>query len=106
MLTQILDIVSRRSPCMTVSDALEMSREIEELVSPNTVQRNNVIDSVPLSFEMIRAATWAERRFSREDMNRKIQVIKEIRNEWHLGLKQAKDIADNVVGCSARSYWD
>jgi len=110
MLIQILDILSRQVPGQSVKNALETAREIESLAretSPKSPVRSNHSDEIPLSVDMIRATAWAERVFSPDDLrNYKIRAIKEIRTNWNLGLKQAKDIADNVYGSAPRSYWD
>jgi len=110
MLIQILDILSRQMRGQSLTTGLETAREIEALVretSPKSPVRSNHSDEIPLSVDMIRATAWAERAFNSDDLtNYKIRAIKEIRTNWNLGLKQAKDIADNVYGSAPKSYWD
>jgi hypothetical protein len=73
-----LDVISRYVPEMSIRNALEMIEELNSLPQELT----------PFS--------WAEATFSVNDKNRKIAVIKEIRNRWTLSLRDAKEIADNM----------
>lgn len=107
MFTQILDIISRRMPGLSLANGLETAREIESLTRQNPASGSVPMGTVSLGIHMIRATAWAERVFSHGDMkNYKIRVVKEIRTNWSLSLAQAKDIAENVCGCSPASYWD
>lgn len=102
MNTRILAILSRRVGDMPLSDAMELAAEIESVTPGNFSSEGEE----PLSVIMIRAATWAERNFSVDNVsNRKIACIKILRNQFGLGLRQAKDILDNTFG-SARSDWE
>lgn len=89
----LLTIVNERVPDISLSNALAL---VNELRSEFENDRHSAL--------LVNAKAWAEENFSSHDViNYKIKVIKEIRSQFAIGLKEAKDITDTMT---PRASWN
>jgi ribosomal protein L7/L12 len=78
----LLETISKYNPTISLANALKMADEICE--PEKTITQ--------------RATEWAEESFTWNDRsNRKIGMIKEIRQRFDLGLKDSKDIVESMT---------
>lgn len=92
-----LGIVSRHAPSMAISDALEMVSQLSEVIPapPAPVVACDHVYSHPAV--MAEATLWAERNFGPENMDRKINVIRVLRDRFGVTLSEGKAISEAIA---------